>query len=66
MKCIKTEVFYSKSDMHVRTMGFSILCTSTDSSDKTQLIYDIAVFVCIQIRYFWKQAELQYRVQQQI
>ena len=28
------EVFYCKSDMHVRPMRFSILCTPTDSSDK--------------------------------
>jgi len=27
------------SDMHVRPMRFSILCTPTDSSDKTQLMY---------------------------
>ena len=36
---MKTEVFYCKSDMHERPMRFSILCTPTDSSDKTQLMY---------------------------
>jgi len=35
---MKTEVFQSKSDMHVRLMRFSILCTPTDSSDKTELM----------------------------
>ena len=39
MKCMKTEVFYCKSDMHVRPMRFNILCTPTDSSDKAQLLY---------------------------
>ena len=34
MKCMKTEVFYCKSDMHMRPMQFSILCTPIDSSDK--------------------------------
>jgi len=27
-----------KSDMHVRSMRFTVLCTPTDSSDKTQLM----------------------------
>jgi len=36
---MKTDVFYYKSDMHMRPMGFSILCTPTDCSDKTQLMY---------------------------
>jgi len=35
---MKTEVFYCKSDMHVLPMRFSILCITTDSSDKTQLM----------------------------
>jgi len=30
------------------------------------MFYSIAVLVYIQIRYLWKLAELQYRVQQQI
>jgi len=65
---MKIYVFYCKSDMHVRPMRFSILCTSTDSSDKTQLMY------CTKLPWLFvskydikcKQAELQYRVQQQI
>jgi len=36
---MKTDVFDYKSDMHVRPMRFSILCTPTDSSDNTQLMY---------------------------
>jgi len=39
IKCMKTDVFYYESDMHVRPMRFSIMCTPTDSSDKTQLVY---------------------------
>jgi len=35
---MKTEVLYCKSDMHVRPVGFSILVTPTDRSDKTQLM----------------------------
>jgi len=31
---MKIEVIYYKSDMHVRPMRFSILCTPTGSSDK--------------------------------
>jgi len=27
-----------KSDMHVQPMRFTVLCTPTDSSDKTQLV----------------------------
>jgi len=36
---MKTDVFYHKSDKHVRPMRFSTLCTPTDSSGKTQLMY---------------------------
>jgi len=39
IKYMKSDVFYHKSDMHVRPMRFTILCTPTDSSDKTQLMY---------------------------
>jgi len=39
IKYMKSDVFYYKSDMHVRPMRFSILCTPTDSSDKNQLMY---------------------------
>jgi len=65
---MKTEVFYCKSDMHVRSMRFSILCTPTDSSDKNtnDVFYYVAVLVYTRIRYEWKQAELQFRLQQQI
>jgi len=35
---MKTEVFNCESDMHVRAMRFSISCTATDSSDKTQVM----------------------------
>jgi len=50
---MKTEVFNGKSDMHVRPMRFSILCTPTDSSDKkpSDVFYYIAVLVYIQVRY---------------
>jgi len=39
--------------MHVRPMRFSILCTPTDSSDKSpvDVFYYIAALACIQIRY---------------
>jgi len=51
MKCMKTEVFYCKSDMHVRPMRFSILCIPIDSSDKNpnDMFYYVAVLVYIQI-----------------
>jgi len=35
----ETLVFYCKSDMHVRPKRLSILCTPTDSFDKTQLMF---------------------------
>ena len=34
---MKTEVFYCKSDMHVRPTRFSKFCTPSDNSDKTPL-----------------------------
>jgi len=34
---MKTDIFCYKSDMHVRSMRFSILCTLTDRSDRTKL-----------------------------
>jgi len=43
---MKIEVIYYKSDMHVRPMRFSILCTPTGSSDKTQLMYS-AILLCL-------------------
>jgi len=36
---MKTNIFYYKRDMRVRPMRFNILCTPTDSSDKTQSMY---------------------------
>jgi len=46
---MKVEVFYRKSDiMHVRPMRFSILCTSTDCSDETQLMFStIALYLFV-------------------
>jgi len=38
IKHMKSDVFYYKSDMHVLSMRFSILCTPTDGSDKTQVM----------------------------
>jgi len=43
---MKTEVFYCKSGMHVRPMRFSILCTPTDSSDKTQMMCS-TILLCL-------------------
>jgi len=39
-------VFYCKSDMHVRPMRLRILCTPTDSSDKTQLVCS-SILLCL-------------------
>ena len=39
-------VFNCKSDMHVRPMRFSILCTPTDSSVKTQIMCS-TILVCL-------------------
>jgi len=46
IKWMKTEVFYCKSDMHARPMRFGILCTPTDSSDKTQSMCS-AILLCL-------------------
>jgi len=46
MKCMKTELFYCKSDMNVRPMRFSILYTPTDSSDITQLVCS-TILLCL-------------------
>jgi len=43
---MKTEVFYCKSDMHVRPMRFSILSTPADSSDKTQMVFS-TILLCL-------------------
>jgi len=45
-KCMKTEVFYCKNDMHVRPMRFGILCTPSYSSDKTQLMCS-TILLCL-------------------
>ena len=39
-------MFYCKSDMHVRPMRFSILCTPADGSDKTQLMFS-TILLCL-------------------
>jgi len=46
IKWLKTEVFCCKSDIHGRPMRFSILCTPTDSSDKTQSMCS-AILLCL-------------------
>jgi len=43
---MKIDLFYYKSDIHVRPMPFSILCTPTDSSDKTQLMHS-TILLCL-------------------
>jgi len=43
---MKVEVFYYKSDMHVRPVQFSILCTPTDRSNRTRLMYS-AILLCL-------------------
>ena len=43
---MKIDVFYFKSDMHVRTMRFAVLYTPTDSSDKTQLMCS-TILLCL-------------------
>jgi len=35
IKFMKTDIFFCKSDMHVRPVRFSILFTPNDSSDQT-------------------------------
>ena len=60
-------MFYGKSDMHVRPMRFSILHSNWLLwSNPIDVFYYIAVLVYIQIQYYWKQAEPQHHVQQQI
>jgi len=43
---MKIDVFCNNSDMLVRPLRFSILCTPTDSSDKTQLMYS-TILLCL-------------------
>jgi len=75
IKCMVIDVFYYTSDMHMQPMPFIILCNTTDSSNKTQLICStilyIVVFVnvCIQIYIYLISANRltqRYRVQKQI
>jgi len=45
---MKIDVFYFKSDMRVRPMRFTVMCTPTDSSDKTQLMcFAILLFLFV-------------------
>jgi len=60
IKCMKTEVFYCKSDMYVRPTRFSILCTPTDSSDKTQLIYSTILLYLFASKYDINGSRLNY------
>jgi len=43
---MKVEVFYYKRHMHVQPIRFMLLCTPTDSSDKTQLMYS-TILLCL-------------------
>jgi len=56
----ETEVFYCKSEMHVRPMRFSILCTSTDSSDKTQLMHSAILLFLLTSKYDINGSRLNY------
>jgi len=53
-------VFYCKSDMHVRPMRFSILCTPTDSSDKTQIMFSTILLCLFVFRYGINGSRLNY------
>jgi len=61
-KCMKTEVFYCKSDMHVRPMRFSILCTPTDSSDKTQMMCSTILLCLFTFKYDINGSRLNYNI----
>jgi len=43
---MEIEVFYFRSDMHVRPMLFTVLCTLSDSSDKTELMCS-TILLCL-------------------
>jgi len=43
---MKIDVLYLKSDVHMRPMRFNVLCTSTDSSDKTQVMCS-TILLCL-------------------
>jgi len=57
---MKTEVFYCKSDMHVRPMPFGILCTPTDSSDKTQMVSSTILLCLFTFKYDINENRLNY------
>jgi len=52
---MKIDVFYLKSDMHVRPTRFTVLCTPTDSSDKTQLMCS-TILLCLFVSYSGRSA----------
>jgi len=61
-------LFYYKSDMHVRPMRLSIVCTPTDGSDKTKLMY-CTILLCLFVSkndINASRLNLRYRVQQHI
>jgi len=60
IKRMKVEVFYCKSDIHVRLMRFCILCTPTDSSDKTQLMYSTELLCLFVSKYDINGSKLNY------
>jgi len=60
MSCMKTEVFYCKSDTHVRPMRFSILCTPTDSSDETQMMCSTILLCLFTSKYDVNESRLNY------
>jgi len=59
--CMKTEMLYCKSDMYVRPMRFSILCTPTDSSDKTRLMSSTILLCLLTSKYDINGSRLNYR-----
>jgi len=48
---MKVEVYYCKSDMHVRPMRFTKLCNPTDSSDETQLMFSTTLLCLFVSKY---------------
>ena len=46
-KCMKTKVFYFKSDMHLRPTRFRFLWTPTDSSDETNGCFLLYCCACL-------------------
>jgi len=57
---MKTDVFYCKSDVLVLPMRFSILCTPTDSSDKTQLMCSTTLLCLFASKYDINGSRLNY------